>query len=54
VFRFVKKTTGIKTEKNIYMIVSHFARNVGLDEETIKKYVQYQGRKDSGQHHKEM
>ena len=35
---------------NIVWSPGYFVSSVGVDEQTIKKYVEYQGRQDSGQH----
>ena len=35
---------------NIVWSPGYFVSSVGVDEKTIKKYVEYQGRQDSGQH----
>ena len=35
---------------NIVWSPGYFVSSVGVDERTIKKYVEYQGRQDSGQH----
>ena len=37
-------------EENIVWSPGYFVSSVGLDEETIKNYVEYQGQQDSGQH----
>ena len=36
-------------KENIVWSPGYFVSSVGVDEKTIKKYVEYQGRKDSGQ-----
>ena len=36
-------------KENIMWSPGYFISSVGVDEETIKRYVEYQGRKDSGQ-----
>ena len=35
--------------ENIVWSPGYFVSSVGVDEETIKRYVEYQGKKDSGQ-----
>ena len=35
-------------EKNVWS-PGYFVSSVGVDEETIRRYVEYQGRQDSGQ-----
>lgn len=35
---------------NIVWSPGYFVSSVGVDEKTIKRYVEYQGRQDSGQH----
>jgi putative transposase len=35
--------------ENIVWSLGYFVSSVGIDEETIKKYVEHQGRQDSGQ-----
>ena len=41
-------------KENIMWSPGYFVSSVGVDEETIKKYVEYQGRKDSGQLRQEL
>jgi putative transposase len=41
-------------EENIIWSPGYFVSSVGLDEKTIKKYVEYQGRQDSGQLREEL
>lgn len=41
-------------KENIVWSPGYFVSSVGVDEETIKNYVEYQGRKDSGQLHMEL
>ncbi len=41
-------------KENIMWSPGYFVSSVGIDEETIKKYVEYQGRKDSGQLRQEL
>ena len=36
-------------KENIVWSPGYFVSSVGVDEETIKRYVEYQGRQDSGQ-----
>jgi len=36
-------------KENIVWSPGYFVSSVGVDEETIKNYVEYQGKKDSGQ-----
>ena len=36
--------------ENIMWSPGYFVSSVGVDEKTIKRYVEYQGRQDSGQH----
>ena len=36
-------------DENIVWSPGYFVSSVGIDEETIKKYVEHQGRQDSGQ-----
>jgi len=36
--------------ENVTWSPGYFVSSVGVDEETIKRYVEYQGRQDSGQH----
>lgn len=36
-------------KENIVWSPGYFVSSVGIDEEVIRKYVQYQGRQDSGQ-----
>ena len=36
-------------KENLVWSPGYFVSSVGVDEETIKKYVEYQGKKDSGQ-----
>ena len=36
--------------ENIVWSPGYFVSSVGVDEKTVKKYVEYQGRQDSGQH----
>ena len=40
--------------ENIVWSPGYFVSSVGLDEETIRKYVEYQGRQDSGQLQEEL
>ena len=39
-------------KENVVWSPGYFASSVGVDESTIKRYVQYQGRQDSGQQRK--
>ena len=39
-------------KENVVWSPGYFASSVGVDEATIKRYVQYQGRQDSGQQRK--
>lgn len=39
-------------KENVVWSPGYFASSVGVDENTIKRYVQYQGRQDSGQQRK--
>jgi len=41
-------------KENIVWSPGYFVSSVGADEETIRKYVEYQGRQDSGQLHLEL
>ena len=41
-------------KENIMWSPGYFVSSVGIDEATIKKYVEYQGRKDSGQLRQEL
>ncbi len=41
-------------KENIMRSLGYFISSVGVDEETIKRYVEYQGRKDSGQLRQEL
>jgi len=41
-------------EENIVWSPGYFVSSVGVDEETIKRYVEHQGRQDSGQLHLEL
>ena len=41
--------TKVYWKENIVWSPGYFASSVGVDETTIKRYVQYQGRQDSGQ-----
>ena len=41
-------------KENIVWSPGYFVSSVGVDEETIKKYVEYQGQQDSGQLRKEL
>jgi len=41
-------------KENIVWSTGHFVSSVGVDEEMIKSYVEYQGRKDSGQLREEL
>ena len=41
-------------KENIMWSPGYFVSSVGVDEATIKKYVEYQGRKDSGQLRQEL
>ena len=41
-------------KENIMWSPGYFVSSVGVDEKTIKKYVEYQGRKDSGQLRQEL
>jgi len=36
-------------KENVVWSPGYFVSSVGVDEETIKRYVEYQGRQDSGQ-----
>ena len=45
-FAWLKK---VYWKENIVWSPGYFVSSVGIDEETIKKYVEYQGRQDSGQ-----
>ena len=40
--------------ENLMWSPGYFVSSVGVDEATIKKYVEYQGRKDSGQLRQEL
>ena len=41
-------------KENIMWSPGYFVSSVGVDEKTIKKYVEYQGRKDSDQLRQEL
>jgi len=41
-------------KENILWSPGYFVSSVGVDEETIKNYVEYQGRQDEGQLRKEL
>ncbi len=41
--------TKVYWNENIVWSPGYFVSSVGIDEETIKRYVEYQGRQDSGQ-----
>ena len=41
-------------KENIMWSPGYFVSSVGIDEETIKNYVEYQGRQDEGQLRKEL
>ncbi len=41
-------------KENIVWSPGYFISSVGVDEETIKRYVEHQGRQDSGQFHMEL
>ena len=45
-FRWLEK---VYWEENIAWSPGYFVSSVGIDEHTIKKYVEYQGKQDSGQ-----
>ena len=45
-FRWLKK---VYWNENIVWSPGYFVSSVGVDEATIKRYVEYQGKKDSGQ-----
>jgi len=45
-FGWLKK---VYWNENIVWSPGYFVSSVGVDEETIKRYVEYQGRQDSGQ-----
>jgi len=50
-FRWLKK---VYWYENIVWPPGYFVSSVGVDEATIKRYVEYQGKKDSGQLHLEL
>ena len=50
-FPWLKK---VYWEENIVWSPGYFVSSVGLDEETIRKYVELQGRQDSGQLREEL
>ena len=41
--------TKVYWNENIIWSPGYFVSSVGVDEETVKQYVEYQGRQDSGQ-----
>ena len=43
--------TKVYWNENIVWSPGYFVSSVGIDEETIKRYVEFQGRQDSGQLH---
>ena len=45
-FSWLKK---VYWKENVIWSPGYFVSSVGVDEEIIKKYVEYQGRQDSGQ-----
>jgi putative transposase len=45
-FKFLEK---VYWKENIVWSPGYFVSSVGVDEEVIKRYVEYQGRQDSGQ-----
>ena len=45
-FKFLKK---VYWKENIVWSPGYFVSSVGVDEKVIKRYVEYQGRQDSGQ-----
>lgn len=50
-FRWLKK---VYWEENIVWSPGYFVSSVGIDEMTIKRYVEHQGRQDSGQFRMEL
>ena len=45
-FKFLGK---VYWKENVVWSPGYFVSSVGVDEKTIKRYVEYQGRQDSGQ-----
>ena len=45
-FKWLEK---VYWKENVVWATGYFVSSVGLDEQTIKRYVEYQGRQDSGQ-----
>ena len=50
-FGWLKK---VYWNENIVWSPGYFVSSVGIDEATIRRYVEYQGKKDSGQLHLEL
>lgn len=52
--RFFPWLSKVYWNENVVWSPGYFVSSVGLDEETIKRYVEYQGRRDSGQLREEL
>lgn len=52
--RFFPWLSKVYWNENVVWSPGYFVSSVGLDEETIKRYVEYQGRQDSGQLREEL
>ena len=52
--RFFPWLSKVYWKENIVWSPGYFVSSVGLDEETIRKYVEHQGRQDSGQLREEL